>query len=75
MSKGLIAAYSRAKQSGSFIFQMQGATQFPAELQNFADMVIPGENWWDGYDLTKVDVSNNEIPFIPEELGQQQVSI
>ena len=37
-------------------------------------MTIPGENWWDGYDLTKVDVSNNEIPSIPEDLGQQQVS-
>lgn len=35
-------------------------------------MIIPGENWWDGYDLTKVDVSNNEIPAIPEELGQQR---
>jgi len=34
-------------------------------------MIIPGENWWDGYDLTKVDVSNNEIPAIPEEIGQQ----
>jgi hypothetical protein len=32
---------------------------FPSDLANFEDMQIPGENWWDGYDLTKVDVSNN----------------
>lgn len=66
MSKSLIAAYKRAKQSGIFIFQSQSCTVFPSELANFADMTIPGENWWDGYDLTKVDVSNNLIQSIPE---------
>ena len=35
-------------------------------------MTIPGENWWDGYDLTKIDVSNNEISEIPEELAKQE---
>jgi hypothetical protein len=35
-------------------------------------MQIPGENWWDGYDLTKVDLSNNLITEIPEEIGLQQ---
>ena len=69
MSKGLIAAYSRAKQSGTFVYQSQGATVFPQDLPNFADMQIPGENWWDGYDLTKVDLSNNLIPEIPDEIG------
>ena len=34
-------------------------------------MTIPGENWWDGYDLTKIDLSNNEIPDIPDEISQQ----
>jgi hypothetical protein len=34
-------------------------------------MIIPGENWWDGYDLIKVDISNNLIPEIPEEIGEQ----
>jgi hypothetical protein len=44
-------------------------------LANFADMTIPGENWWDGYDLTKVDVSNNLIQSIPEDLSRQEVSV
>ena len=35
-------------------------------------MTIPGESWWDGYDLTKIDLSNNEIPVIPDEISQQQ---
>jgi len=68
MSKSLISAYSRAKQSGQFIYQSQKATQFPADLPNFADMTIPGENWWDGNDLIKVDLSNNLISDIPEEI-------
>ena len=72
MSKSLISAYSRAKQSGNFIFQSQGATVFPPDLPNFQDMTIPGENWWDGYDLVKVDLSNNLIDTIPEDIGLQQ---
>ena len=65
MSKALIAAYKRAKQSGTFICVSQKLIQFPADLPNFTEMTIPGENWWDGYDLTKVDLSNNDIPEIP----------
>lgn len=71
-SKSLIAAYKRAKQSGTFICVSHNLKQFPSELANFADMTIPGENWWDGYDLTKVDVSNNEIAEVPAELGKQE---
>jgi len=52
--------------------QSCGLTAFPAELPNFAEFTIPGENWWDGNDLTKIDVSNNEIPEVPEELSKQE---
>ena len=71
ISKSLIAAYKRAKSSGTFVCQSHNLKVFPAELANFAEMAIPGENWWDGYDLTKVDVSNNEIPDVPNDLGRQ----
>jgi len=70
-SKSLIACYKRAKTSGAFILQSNGLKTFPAELANFAEFTIPGENWWDGCELTKIDVSNNEIPEIPEDLSKQ----
>jgi len=70
VSKSLIAAYKRAKQSGTFVCQSHNLKVFPSELPNFADMTIPGENWWDGYDLTKIDLTNNEIPSIPEDLAK-----
>jgi hypothetical protein len=34
--KGLVNAFKRAKQSGTFIVQNQGLTKFPEELCNFA---------------------------------------
>ena len=30
------------------------------------------ENWWEGVPLTKVDLSNNEIPSVPEEIATQE---
>jgi hypothetical protein len=33
------------------------------------------DNWWESCDLSKVDLSNNEIPEVPEEFGTQEVSI
>jgi hypothetical protein len=27
------------------------------------------ENWWEGVPLGKIDLSNNEIPSIPEEVA------
>ena len=70
----MITQYKRAKQSGAFIMQSHGLKVFPAELCNFIEYCIPGENWWDGSELTKIDVSNNEIPEIPEELVKSEVS-
>lgn len=34
--------------------------EVPKELCNFAEIDL-GENFWEGYDLTKVDLSNNAI--------------
>lgn len=33
------------------------------------------ENWWESHDLTKIDLSNNEIPDIPDEIASQEVSV
>ena len=70
--KGLINAFKRAKQSGSFIVQNQGLTKFPEELCEFATYQIPDENWWDGQDLTRIDVSLNKIEEIPSSLFSDQ---
>ena len=32
------------------------------------------ENWWESCDLTKIDLSNNEIPEVPDEIASQEVS-
>lgn len=71
ISKSLIAAYKRAKQSGTFNCPSHNLKVFPKELANFAEMTIPGENWWDGNDLRKIDVSNNEIEEVPEDIANQ----
>jgi hypothetical protein len=47
---------------------------FPSEIINFQDLNLI-DNWWDGYDLNKIDLSNNLIEEIPVEIGAQEVSI
>ena len=44
------------------------------EICNFHELKLI-ENFWEAYDLTKLDLSNNEIPSIPEEIATQEVSI
>lgn len=72
--KGLINAFKRAKQSGSFIVTNQEMEQFPKELIDFVNFKIEGENWWDGQQLTRIDVSLNLIQTIPPEFGNQSHS-
>jgi hypothetical protein len=33
-----------------------------------------GENFWESYDLSKIDLSNNQIVSIPDEIASQAVS-
>jgi len=47
----------------------QEMEQFPKELIDFVNFKIEGENWWDGQQLTRIDVSLNLIQSIPPELG------
>ena len=53
--------------------QSKGLTSFPMEICNFHELKLI-ENFWEAYDLTKVDLSNNEIDSIPEEIVNQEVS-
>jgi len=34
-----------------------------------------GVNWFEGFELTKVDLSNNQIESIPDEIALQEVSL
>lgn len=73
--KGLLNAYKRAKQSGSFIVTNQEMEQFPKELSDFVNFKPDDdENWWDGQQLTRIDVSLNLIPSIPAEFCNQSHS-
>ena len=54
--KSLEAALKRAKQNGTLSLQARGLKVFPMEIVNFQDLNL-GENWWDGFDLNKVDLS------------------
>ena len=41
---------------------------FPADLCNIHELKLI-ENFWEIYDLVKVDLSNNEIESIPDEIA------
>lgn len=69
--KGLINAFKRAKQSGIFIVQNQNLTKYPPELCDFINYTAPGDDWWGGNDLVRVDVSQNKITDVPENINQQ----
>ena len=66
-------ALKRAKQSGTLSLQGRSLKVFPADICRFQELNLT-ENWWDSFELTKIDISNNEIESIPEEIGQQEVS-
>ena len=63
----------RAQQTGTLNLQSKGLQAFPADLCNFSELRLI-DNFWEAYDLNKIDLSNNEIESIPEEIGTQEVS-
>ncbi|CDW80826.1 leucine-rich repeat-containing protein 40-like [Stylonychia lemnae] len=67
----LEGALKRAKQSGTLIIADRQLKAFPGEILNFQELQI-GDNWWEGFDLQKIDLSNNEITSIPEEISAQE---
>lgn len=41
---------------------------FPADLCKFSELRLI-DNFWEAFDLSKIDLSNNEIVSIPDEIG------
>lgn len=70
LERSLTNALKRAKKSGTFIFQHTNMAKFPTELCDFVNYTPDGENWWDGNELTRIDLSRNEIVEIPAEIVQ-----
>ena len=58
---------------GTLSLQGKGLKTFPMEICNFNELRLL-ENFWEAYDLTKVDLSKNEIESIPEEIANVEVS-
>ena len=67
----ITAALKRAKTTGSLNLQNRDLKAFPEEICRFEELKVI-DNWWESFDLTKLDISNNQIPSIPEELVQQE---
>ena len=67
-NKMLDAALTRAKNSGNLTISDKQLKNFPDEILKFEDLQVL-ENWWEGMPLTKIDLTNNEIPSIPEEIA------
>lgn len=65
------AALKRAKTSGTLSLQGRGLEVFPEDICKFAELRIT-ETWWDCYELTKLDMSNNKLKAIPKELSTQE---
>ncbi len=65
-------ALKRAKQTGTLSLQGRELKAFPKELCNFQNLEGIVDNWWEAFDLGKIDLSNNEIPSIPEEFAEQK---
>ncbi len=62
---------TRAKQTGNLTICDRGIKNFPEEILKFEDLQVI-ENWWEGMPLTKIDMSNNEIPSVPDEIASQE---
>lgn len=64
--KSFVQAIKRALETGTFNFVGQEATTFPDQIWRIDELKIEDQNWWECNPITKIDVSNNEIPSIPE---------
>ena len=70
VTKFMEMALKKAKECGTLNLQGKGLKVFPAEIVHFNDLSGVVDNWWQGFDLTKIDLSNNEIPEIPDGIGE-----
>jgi hypothetical protein len=64
-------AMKRAKTNGVLNLQGRDLKAFPMDICKFEELKII-ENWWESFDLTKIDLSNNEIPEVPDDIATQE---
>ena len=65
------SALKRAKTSGTLNLQGRELETFPEDICKFSDLKLI-ENWWESYELIKLDMSNNKLTSIPKELATQE---
>jgi len=70
-TKFMEVALKKAKETGMLNLSGRQIKAFPPEVLKFNDLEGIIENWWEGNDITKLDLSNNEIPDVPEQIGEQ----
>jgi hypothetical protein len=63
--KSFINTIKRALQTGTFNFVGQEASEFPKDLFRIETIQFDDQNWWECLPITKMDLSNNSITFIP----------
>jgi Leucine-rich repeat (LRR) protein len=61
-------AIAQAKASGSLNLTSRGLTEVPAELCDWHGSAQPGDKWWEVVELSKLDLSHNELQDLPEPL-------
>jgi hypothetical protein len=67
-NKQMEGALKRAKETGVLQISDRQIKLFPPEILKFEELQVI-ENWWEGVPLQKIDMSNNEIPSVPEEIA------
>ena len=55
-------------ETGTLSLQGRSLKAFPGEILNLQNLNLI-ENWWEGNQLNKIDLSNNLIETIPDEIG------
>lgn len=65
------SALKRAKATGTLNLQGRELETFPEDICKFSDLRIL-DNWWESYELTKLDMSNNKLKSLPKELATQE---
>ncbi|OQS04834.1 hypothetical protein THRCLA_02954 [Thraustotheca clavata] len=61
-------AFRNARRTGFLALAARGLVNFPMEACQLQDFMDADEKVWECVDLTKIDLSHNEIPWIPSDI-------
>ncbi len=64
----LLSALKRARATGRLQLSQASLSSVPPELFSLTDTLEAGENWWECFEISSVDVSMNEITALPPKI-------